>query len=85
MLGIRALAAFVLALYVPVLLFVLGPIALGVPHVAADLRYLLLRRRFAPWWALTIAGACLSLLASQVLEQVGEIRSSESARLGKTF
>lgn len=41
---LQAAIAFALSAFCPVLLFVLGPLLLGVPHVASDVRYLLLRR-----------------------------------------
>jgi hypothetical protein len=42
---IHAGAAFALSVLAPTLLLVLGPLLLGVPHLLADLRYLVLRPR----------------------------------------
>lgn len=81
----RVLLAFVLAAYAPVLLFVLGPIALGVLHVAADVRYLLLRPRLTRWWAGACAAACGSLAVSRALELVGAIQRSERAQFAIVF
>jgi hypothetical protein len=56
--AVHASVTFVVAIYYPVLLFVLGPILLGVAHVAADIRYLVLRQHFSRWWRVTLlAGA----------------------------
>lgn len=38
-------AAFLLSIFAPTLLLVVGPLLLGVPHLVADLRYLVLRPR----------------------------------------
>src|SRR6187402_3436583 len=48
------LAATVGAVWLPVLMFTLGPILLGVAHVASDVRYLVLRRELSRWWQNTI-------------------------------
>lgn len=77
----RAAFAFALAVYAPVLLFVLAPIALGVPHVASDLRYLVLRRKFERWWGVAIGVACASLLVSAVLERTRMLHTNGSAEL----
>src|SRR4051812_33907402 len=61
--------AFFAALYLPMLLFVLGPILLGVVHVAADVRYLVLRQRLASWWRSVLLGSCVLLLGLRVLEE----------------
>lgn len=73
-LAARGIIALALAVYAPVLSFVLGPVALGVPHVASDLRYLVVRRKFAGWWSISIAGGCATLLVLAVLEQLRVIR-----------
>jgi hypothetical protein len=44
--AVTALATFL----APMLLFALGPIVLGVPHVASDVRYLLVRPRLPRVW-----------------------------------
>ncbi len=54
MLLIHAGAAFVLSVFAPTLLLVVGPLLLGVPHLLADLRYLVLRPRLS-----TVARAVL--------------------------
>lgn len=41
---LHAAVAFVGAVFFPVLLLLVGPVVLGVPHVAADVRHLCLRR-----------------------------------------
>jgi hypothetical protein len=44
---LHASAAFVLSVFAPTLLLVVGPLLLGVPHLVADLRYLVLRPRLS--------------------------------------
>ncbi|MEJ7735662.1 MAG: hypothetical protein WKG00_41550, partial [Polyangiaceae bacterium] len=62
-----ALAATLLA---PAVLFALSPIVLGVPHIAADVRYLVLRRGLPRWWTWSIAGACLALVALRGVQEL---------------
>jgi len=76
-----ALAA-VGAIYFPVLLFTLGPILLGVAHVASDVRYLVLRRRLAHWWQNVVWLGCLALIALRALEELGVLRQVERLELG---
>jgi hypothetical protein len=67
----HASIAFVLAVYAPLLLLVLGPVALGVVHVAADVRHLVLRRRLPAWWKGAVAAACVFLVALRVVDVDG--------------
>ena len=60
--------ALVLAVFAPGVLFVLGPVLFGVPHVASDVRYLVIRQgRTAPWMAMVALG-CSALLALRLAE-----------------
>lgn len=43
LLGAHAIAALVLSVFAPTLLLLAGPLLLGVPHLVADVRYLILR------------------------------------------
>jgi hypothetical protein len=49
-LSVHGLVALALTLYCPSLLLVLTPIVLGVPHIAADVRYLLIRPQLPRGW-----------------------------------
>ena len=71
------LAAGFGAVYFPVLLFALGPVLFGVAHIAADVRYLVLRRKLARWWQNTVWGGCAALIALRVLEELGLLRHAE--------
>jgi len=51
------------AVYFPALLFFALPLLFGVPHVAADLRYLVLRRDLPGSWRRSIWLGCAALLA----------------------
>lgn len=70
------------AVYFPVLLFSLGPIVLGVAHVAADVRYLVLRRSLPRWWQSTVWVGCSALIALRVLEEFGALRHAERLEFG---
>jgi hypothetical protein len=70
------------ATYFPVLLFTLGPILLGVAHVAADVRYLVLRRKLARWWQNVALAGCVLLLSVRALEALGVIQRIQRLELG---
>jgi hypothetical protein len=70
------------AVYFPVLLFTLGPVLLGVAHVAADVRYLVLRRNLAGWWQRTVWLGCGALIALRVFCELGWLRHVERVELG---
>lgn len=69
LLSMHAMAAFALALLAPSFLIALAPLALGVPHLAADVRYLLLRRTSPRWWLAVSAGFALALVALRALAE----------------
>jgi hypothetical protein len=71
------LAAALGAVYFPVLLFTLGPVVLGVAHVAADVRYLVLRRGLARWWQNTVWLGCAALIGLRVCEELGLLRHTD--------
>jgi|SRR6478736_3379183 len=75
-------AAALGAIYFPVLVFTFGPILLGVAHVAADVRYLVLRRRLARWWLNTVWLGCGALVALRVAEELGLLRHVERIEFG---
>ena len=70
LLSVHALAAFAAAVLAPSLLLAVAPLVLGVPHLAADVRHLLLRRASPRWWLLASAGFALALLALRVFAEV---------------
>jgi len=61
------------------LLFVLGPVVLGVAHVGADLRYLVLRRQLPRWVSAGAWLACAALFAVRVLQELRVHFASERA------
>ncbi|HKO53806.1 MAG TPA: hypothetical protein VJV79_39130 [Polyangiaceae bacterium] len=75
-------AAALGAVYFPVLLFSLGPVVLGVAHVAADVRYLVLRRNLARWWQNTIWLGCAALIGLRVVEELGRLRNADRIEFG---
>jgi hypothetical protein len=62
------LLAFVLTSWVPGLLFVVGPAVLGVPHVAGDIRYLVIRQDLPRRWVLFVALGSAALFGLRLLE-----------------
>ena len=79
---VSVLAAGLCAVYFPVLLFTLGPILLGVAHVAADVRYLVLRRNLARWWQNSVWVGCAALVGLRVSEECGLLRRAERIEFG---
>jgi hypothetical protein len=71
LLSLHALAALALAVLVPSLLIVVGPLTLGVPHLAADVRHLLVRRAWPRWWLAACVGFAIALLALRALSEAG--------------
>ncbi|MCA9599677.1 MAG: hypothetical protein KC776_40490 [Myxococcales bacterium] len=69
--GAHALVAFTLASTVPMLLFILGPVLLGVAHVAADIRYLVIRRQLPGWWKNVVWLGCGTLLLVRIADEAG--------------
>jgi hypothetical protein len=56
------------AVYAPALLFFALPLLFGVPHVAADLRHLVLRRDLPASWRRNVWLGCAALLAVRCLD-----------------
>jgi hypothetical protein len=79
--GAHATVAFTLAVLVPTVLVVLGPVLLGVAHVAADVRYLVLRRGLPRYWVTAVFAFALALIGVRVAIEarvaVGAIESAE--------
>jgi hypothetical protein len=69
--SLHALVAFALTVTVPTLLLAIGPILLGVAHVAADLRYLVLRRALPRWWLALVLGFCGGVFALRLAQELG--------------
>ena len=69
LLSVHALAAFALAVLAPSLLLAVAPLVLGVPHLAADVRHLLIRRAAPRWWLFASAAFALALLALRVIAE----------------
>ena len=65
----HALAAFALALLAPAFLIAVAPLVLGVPHLASDVRHLLLRRASPRWWLAASASFAALLIAIRALAE----------------
>ena len=73
---VHAAAALVVAIHFPVLLLLLGPIVLGVAHLGADVRTLILRRGFSAGVRATLlvgAAALIGLRLATVCGLVGDV------------
>ena len=70
----HALVAFALSVLYPAALIVLGPVLLGVAHVAADVRYLVLRRILPRWWQTTVWAFCAALIAVRAMAEFHVLR-----------
>ena len=66
MLAVHAAAAFTLAVVAPSFLIAVTPLLLGVPHLAGDVRHLLVRRAWPRWWWGASAGFAVTLIAVRV-------------------
>ncbi|HEY8925307.1 MAG TPA: hypothetical protein VIU64_13060 [Polyangia bacterium] len=82
---LHAAAAFALAVWMPVLPFVLGPIFLGVPHVVADLRHLVVRRKLDRWWRTAVFFACASLIGVAAAQEARVLRPATATQLESTI
>jgi len=60
---LHAIVAWVGAIFCPVLLLIAGPVLVGIPHLAADIRHLIVRRRWPPRLQVVAWGA-FALLAA---------------------
>jgi hypothetical protein len=68
---LHALVAFSLTVLTPTLLLAVGPVFLGVAHVIADLRFLVLRRGLGRGWLAVIALACATLILLRAASEFG--------------
>jgi hypothetical protein len=71
LLVVHAAVAFGLAVFAPTMLLVVGPLLLGVPHLLADLRYLVLRPRFAKLTRAWLFGGALLMLGLRIGDLAG--------------
>ncbi len=82
---LHLLVAFPLAVFAPGLLLVAGPLLLGVPHIAGDLRYLVLRRQVPAYWKRALWGICATLVLLRVAEEtrvLGPLAGAEMLLVG---
>jgi len=71
LLTVHALAALALSVLAPSFLLAVGPLVFGVPHLASDVRHLLVRRDGSRWWLWASAGFALALIALRALAEAG--------------
>jgi hypothetical protein len=62
--------AFALAVISPVAVMSISPALLGVPHLASDVRYLVVRQNLARWWLYALAGCCAALFGLRVVDEL---------------
>ena len=78
----HAVLAAWLAVHFPVHLFLLGPVVLGVPHVAADVRYLVLRQNLPAWWRRALWTMVLAFAALATWGMLHDARDVQRLELG---
>lgn len=61
-------SAFVLTLFAPAAVYAVSPIVFGVPHVASDVRYLVVRQGLSRGAIAAAIGVCAALLGCRLLE-----------------
>jgi hypothetical protein len=66
LLAAHTTVAFALAVVAPSFLIAVSPLVFGVPHLAADVRYLLIRRAWPRWWLAASAGFAAALIAARL-------------------
>jgi hypothetical protein len=71
LLALHATAAFALAVVAPSFLIAVTPLVLGVPHLAADVRHLLLRRAWSHRWLMASVGFSAVLVAARLAVEAG--------------
>jgi hypothetical protein len=74
LLAVGAVPAFVFALLLPSFSLVVAPLVLGVPHLAADLRYLILKRR----WPKALLGVLLAGSVAVIAVRAAELTTGSS-------
>src|SRR5579872_757197 len=50
--------AFLMAVAAPVAMMAVSPAVFGVPHLASDVRYLVLRQELPRWWLRALVAGC---------------------------
>ena len=76
----HAAAAFAVALLAPSLSLVLAPLVLGVPHVAADVRHLVIRRRLPRAAVIALAVSAAALLSLRLLAETHAVSEAWAIR-----
>jgi hypothetical protein len=67
---------FVLSVLAPVGMFFVGPLTFGVPHLAADARYLILRQRLPRAFVVLSATSAVVIVAVRSLELLGLVHAA---------
>jgi len=61
---------FALVVSAPVAVMAISPALLGVPHLASDIRYLVIRQNLPRWWLRAALGGCLALFALRLVDEL---------------
>src|SRR5450432_1685873 len=69
---VGVILALAVASLLPAAALVLAPIVLGVPHVASDARYLVIRRHIPRALVVALAVACMAMLALRLAEGLAD-------------
>jgi hypothetical protein len=63
--------AFAMTAAAPVAMMAVSPAVFGVPHLASDIRYLVLRQQLPRWWVRVLVLGCASLFALRLTSLLG--------------
>jgi hypothetical protein len=77
--------AFALTIVSPLFLFAVAPIVLGVPHLAADLRYLVLQPRHARAAKIFLVAGCVPFVALRAFPFRGDAKVEVLLAMGALF
>jgi hypothetical protein len=73
---VQVLVILALAVFFPVGMFFIGPMILGVAHIAADARYLVLRQRLPKAFVVLSAISAIAIVGLRVLEGLQVVHAS---------
>ena len=83
--GLRAsvavAGALVLSIVAPAAMLAVSPAILGVPHIAAATRYLVLRQKLSRAFLASALLACVGLASARIYEQWGTLPAAAAARV----
>jgi hypothetical protein len=65
--------AFALVVCAPIAVMSVSPALLGIPHLASDVRYLVVRQQLSRWWLRGVLAGCIALFGLGLAEELAGI------------